>query len=228
MKRLFKVFFVVYIAVYLALSGCIALYISSKIGSTFSHKSNSHELVYLNLGKMPEDTAFTDVLAKGHWEKIKHTQIDYEHLLGVDHSCEIAQYNENDYKSLMFNASFYYTGDRIDLSQTHNKICFEDWSSLFKNFSYIKVAYCDREGNILGVTEEKYIIPVFLREVSYELYADDEELSYKIGTERPFRDDKLWILFIVMTILGVVYIIRFRHRKKKLIQSEKTANKRKE
>ena len=71
-------------------------------------------------------------------------------------------------------------------------------------------------------------MPVFLRRVSYDLYADGDELSYKVGTVSPFRDSRMWLLFIAMTIFGVVYLIHNRRRKKKLIQSGETDNERKE
>ena len=223
MKRLSKVFSVVFLAVYLVLLGFVVLWIISRIMISAS----STQLLYLNLGKMPEGTVFADVLAKGDWNKVRKTNIDYEDLLGVDHTCEIEQYDKDGYKSLMFNADFYYTGDRIDSTQSHNKIGFEDWSDLFKDLPYIKVAYCDKDGNILGITEEKHLMPVFLRNVSYDLYADGDELSYKVGLS-PYRDNRMWILFITMTIFGVVYLIHNRRRKKKLIQSGETDNERKE
>lgn len=221
MKRASKVFSVVFKAVYLVLFGFVVLWIISRIMISAS----STQLLYLNLGKIPEGTVFADVLAKGDWNKVRKTNIDYEDLLGVDQTCEIAQYDKDGYKSLMFNADLYYTGDRIDSTQPDNKICFEDWSDLFKELPYIKVAYCDKDGNILGITEEKHITPVFMRRSPYNLYADGEELSYKLG---PLDDIKPWILFIAMTIFGIVYKIYNSRRKKKLIQSGETDNERKE
>ena len=81
------------------------------------------------------------------------------------------------------------------------------------------MAYCDKDGNILGFTEEKHIRPEFLRSVSYDLYVDGDELSYKVITEHPFKDSRLWILFLAMTVCGIVYIICRRRIKKKILQS---------
>ncbi|MGB4093454.1 MAG: hypothetical protein WBK46_16160 [Ruminococcus flavefaciens] len=229
MKRLSKVLSVVFIAVYLVLAGCIGLSIISSITNSARSSSGSDQLVYLHLENVPEGTVFADVLAKGHWERESPTYMTYEPVLGISgHDCEIAQYDKDGYKSLMFHTEFFYTGDRIDPAQPDNKICFEDWAGRFEYLPYIKVAYCDKDGNILGITEEKHIMPVFLRRVSYDLYADGDELSYKAGTVSPFRDSRMWLLFIAMTIFGVVYLIRNKRRKKKLLQSGETDNERKE
>lgn len=229
MKRLFKVFSVVFIAAYLVLAGCIGLSIISSITNDARSSAGSDQLVYLHLENVPEGTVFADVLAKGNWERESPTYMTYEHILGISgHDCEIAQYGKDGYKSLMFNTEFFYTGDKIDPAQPQNKICFEDWSGYFEDLPYIMVAYCDKDGNILGITEEKHIMPVFLRRVSYDLYADGDELSYKAATVSPFRDSRLWILFIAMTVCGIVYIICSRRRKKKLLQSGETDNERKE
>lgn len=224
MKRLFKVFSVVFIAVYLVLAGCVVSWIINRITTG----AWSNQLVYLHLGKMPKGTVFADVLAKGDWDRINRAYLGYEHILGIGKDCEIAQYDEDGYKSLMFHTEFFYTGDKIDPAQSHNTICFEDWGGIFKELPHIKVAYCDKGGNILDITEEKHIMPVFLRRVSYDLYADGDELSYRGVTVSPFRDSRLWILFLAMTICSIVYKIRIRRRKKKLIQSGETDNEQKE
>ena len=224
-EALFKAFSVVYIAVYLVLSGCIVSWITSGMNLI----GGCEYLVHLDLGKIPEGTVFADVLAKGDWDRVEQAYWTYESTLGISgHDCEDAQYDMDGYKSLMFHTTFNYTGDKIDPAQSHNKVCFEYWRSYFEYLPYIKVAYCDKDGNILGFTEEKHIRPVFLRSVSYDLYADGDELSYKVVTEHPFKNSRLKILFLAMTVFGIIYKIRIRRKKKKLIQSGETDNERKE
>ena len=74
------------------------------------------------------------------------------------------------------------------------------------NIREIKVAYCDKDGNILGITEEKKVMPAYLRLVQYEFDADGGELSYKRITKRPFF--QIWLLMLIMLILGVFILIR--------------------
>lgn len=98
---------------------------------------------------------------------------------------------------------------------------------IFKNLPYVKIAYCDKDGNILGITEEKKVMPAYLRRVRYEFYADGEKLSYRRITQHIYF--QIWLLLLLMLILGAVILMRMpRPENTEHIQSGEIDNERKE
>ena len=226
MKRAVKALFIaVYIAVLIALFGFLGICFGSCIGRE-SSGDVSH--VEIELENVPEGTVFVDILAKGNWEKQRRADVDNEHLLGIDRNCEIVRYDKDGYKSLMFNTEIFYEGDKIDTAESHNHLCYGGYGmAIFKNLPYVKIAYCDKDGNILGITEEKKITPVYLREVQYEFDADGEELSCRLITQHIYF--QIWLLLLFMLILGVVILMRMPSSKNtEHIQSGELDNERKE
>ena len=229
MKRKLKVIFIaVYFAVLIALFGFICMCFVSC--ACRSDKKNSVDINHfeLDLENVPEGTAFVDILAKGDWEKQRRADVDNEHLLGIDRNCEIVRYDKDGYKSLMFNTEIFYEGDKIDTEKSHNHLCYGgNGMAIFKNLPYVKIAYCDKDGNILGITEEKKIMPVYLREVQYEFDTDGEELScWRITHHIYFQ---IWLLMLIMLILGVFILIRMPDPiNTEYIQSGEVDNERKE
>ena len=200
---LFRVFIALYIAVLIALLGFLGICFGSCIGRANSDIYH----VEVELENVPEGTVFVDILAKGNWEKQRLADVDNEQLLGIDRNCEIVRYDKDGYKSLMFNTEFFYEGDKIDTERSHNHLCYGGYGmEIFKNLPYVKIAYCDKDGNILGITEEKKTTPVYLRLVQYEFDTDGEELSYRRITHHIYF--QMWLLLLFMLMLGVVILMR--------------------
>jgi len=224
MKKLSRVFIAVYTAVLIALLGFLGMCFGSCIGRG---NSDIYHLEF-ELENVPEGTVFVDILAKGNWEKQRRADVDNEHLLGIDRNCEIVRYDKDGYKSLMFNTEIFYEGDKIDTAESHNHLCYGGYGmEIFKNLPYVKIAYCDKDGNILGITEEKKVMPAYLRRVRYEFYADGEKLSYRRITQYIYF--QIWLLLLFMLILGAVILMRMpRPENTEHIQSGEIDNERKE
>ena len=220
MKRAVKVLFIaVYIAVLIALFGFLGICFGSCIGRG-SSGDVSH--VEIELENVPEGTAFADILLKDSSDELRldldiNTNFNYCALVGlipdfdIGENSEIVRYNEDDYRSLMFNhtdyGSVYLEGLEIARGENDDYMCFGGYTQpILKHFRHIKVAYCDKDGNILGITEEKKITPVYLREVQYEFDADGEELSCRLITQHIYF--QIWLLLLFMLILGVVILMR--------------------
>ena len=220
MKRAVKVLFIaVYIAVLIALFGFLGICFGSCIGRG-SSGDVSH--VEIELENVPEGTAFADILLKDSNDELRldldiNTNFNYCALVGlipdfdIGENSEIVRYNEDDYRSLMFNhtdyGSVYLEGLEIARGENDDYMCFGGYTQpILKHFRHIKVAYCDKDGNILGITEEKKITPVYLREVQYEFDADGEELSCRLITQHIYF--QIWLLLLFMLILGVVILMR--------------------
>jgi hypothetical protein len=212
MKRAVKALF---IAVYFA----VLIYIF--VGMALSgYVDFDHMNIYF--GEVPKGTAFADILLKDSSDELRldldiNTNFNYCALVGlipdfdIGENSEIVRYNEDDYRSLMFNhtdyGSVYLEGLEIARGENDDYMCFGGYTQpILKHFRHIKVAYCDKDGNILGITEEKKITPVYLREVQYEFDADGEELSCRLITQHIYF--QIWLLLLFMLILGVVILMR--------------------
>ncbi len=226
MKRKLKVIFIaVYFAVLIALFGFICMCFVSC--ACRSDKKNSVDINHfeLDLENVPEGTAFADILAKGSWEEIGLWDNGFnKQSLNLDDNCEIVQYDEDGYKSLMFKLYIVLEECEISTEKAHGHMCFGGHGQvIFEKLPYVKVAYCDKDGNILGITEKKKVMPAYLRLVQYEFDADGGELSYKRITKRPFF--QIWLLMLIMLILGVFILIRMPSSKNtEYIQSGEVDN----
>ncbi|WP_303836045.1 hypothetical protein [Ruminococcus flavefaciens] len=145
MKRAVKVLFIaVYFAVLIYTFVCLAL---------SWHVDFGHMNIYF--GEVPEGTAFADILVKG---KAEDTEMDFNvyngSVLEVDRSCEIAEYNADGYTSLFLKHKV--DLEMRDLSPDSENKYMEvgGGSHTLSRFRYIKLAYCDKDGNILGITKE--------------------------------------------------------------------------
>jgi hypothetical protein len=172
MKRAVKVLFIaVYFAVLIYTFVCLAL---------SGHVDFGHMNIYF--GEVPEGTAFADILVKG---KAEDTEMDFNvyngSVLEVDRSCEIAEYNADGYTSLFLK----HRGvdlEMRDLSPDSENKYMEvgGGSHTLSRFRYIKLAYCDKDGNILAITKKTEVKKTPLNDFTYEIKADGDELSCKV------------------------------------------------
>jgi hypothetical protein len=146
-------------------------------------------------GEVPEGTAFADILVKG---KAEDTEMDFNvyngSVLEVDRSCEIAEYNADGYTSLFLK----HRGvdlEMRDLSPDSENKYMEvgGGSHTLSQFRYIKLAYCDKDGNILGITKETEVKKTPLNDFTYEIKADGDDLRCRF-----FKAPKYYLLALVL------------------------------
>ena len=173
------------------------------------HVDFGHINIYF--GEVPEGTAFADILVKG---KAEDTEMDFNvsngYVLKVDRSCEIAEYNTDGYTSLFLK----HRGvdlEMRDLSPDSENKYMEvgGGSHTLSRFSHMKLAYCDKDGNILGITKEIKVKKTSLDGFTYEIKADGDDLRCKIFY-RPIYYLLVLILLVVVlfAVCAAVIIIK--------------------
>ena len=191
MKRAVKALFIaVYFAVLIYTFVCLAL---------SGHVDFGHMNIYF--GEVPEGTAFADILVKG---KAEDREMDFNvyngSVLKVDRSCEIAEYNTDGYTSLFLKHSGVDLEMR-DLSPDSENKYMEvgGGSHTLSRFSHMKLAYCDKDGNILGITKETEVKKTPLNDFTYEIKADGDDLRCRL-----FKAPKYYLFALVLW--GVILI----------------------
>ena len=148
----------------------------------------------ISFGEVPEGTAFADILVKG---KAEDTEMDFNvyngSVLEVDRSCEIAEYNADGYTSLFLKHKV--DLEECDLSPDSENKHMEvgGGSHTLSRFRYIKLAYCDKDGNILGITKETEVKKTPLNDFTYEIKADGDDLRCRF-----FKAPKYYLLALVL------------------------------
>jgi len=214
MKRAVKALF---IAVYFAVLICVFIYV------TFLTHDVDVQHMNIYFGEVPEGTAFADILVKG---KAEDTEMDFNvsngYVLKVDRSCEIAEYNADGYTSLFLK----HRGvdlEMRDLSPDSENKYMEvgGGSHTLSQFRYIKLAYCDKDGNILGITKETEVKKTPLNDFTYEIKADGDELSCKIVLARMYYVIAVFLLSVI--VLAVSVIVKLRRKAAQKARSAKAA-----
>ena len=146
MKRTVKALIAVYFTVFMCVFGGISAF-------AWDVDTRSQDIVLKNV---PEGTAFADILVKDKKNDKYAACFNEENgrLLGVGKDCGLAGYEEDGYTSMLLrhNCAVF---EKADLSE-HSSVSFklnEENNKLFNHFRRIKVACCDKDGNILGVTD---------------------------------------------------------------------------
>ena len=204
MKRAVKaLFIIVYFAVLIYIFACMAI---------SGHVDFDHMNIYF--GEVPEGTAFADILVKGRAED---REIDFNvsngYVLKLDSDCELAKYNEDGYASLLLRTGLAVLEDHElspETSDKHSCLGLETGDDdIFDHIHHIKVAYCDKDGNILGITEEAEVKSVLFGMPEYTIKADGNKVKLDAHVSLPF----FWgvvlpaiagaILLLVMIIMAV-------------------------
>lgn len=213
MKRAVKALF---IAVYFAVLICVFIYV------TFLTHDVDVQHMDIYFGEVPEGTAFADILVKG---KAEDTEIDFNvsngYVLKVDRSCEIAEYNVDGYTSLFLKHKV--DLEMRDLSPDSENKYMEvgGGSYTLSRFSHMKLAYCDKDGNILGITKETEVKKTPLNDFTYEIKADGDELSCKIVLARMYYVIAVFLLSVI--VLAVSVIVKLRRKAAQKARSAKAA-----
>ena len=229
-KKTAKAIIAVYFAVFMCIFGGI---------NAFAWDTDTSHLE-ISFGEVPEGTAFADILVKGKWEeKYMDFNVYNGSVLGVDSSCELAKYDEDGYISLFLKHKSI-TLEQVDMSpeseNKHMEFAPEmGTEKLFDHYRHIKVAYCDKDGNILGITNEVRVKSVSFGKAAYTIKADGSKLTCNVKTGLAFY--MLILIPIVGILLVAAALIKLLKRsiqKKqsadsiKRIQSGETDNERKE
>ena len=229
-KRTAKALIAVYFAVIMCFMGCM---------TAFAWNVDTLRQS-IELENPPDGTAFADILVKD--KKNDKYAVDFNEengkLLGVGKDCGLAKYEESGCTSMLLrhNCAVF---ERADTSGSLNVIfrLKEENNTLFNHFRRIKVAYCDKDGNILGVTDEaEFELIIFNTPAAYSIEANGSSLVCRVKTGPPYYMIVVVPLFVLVTvILLITVIIAIRVRRKtqtarmiKRIQSGEVDNERKE
>lgn len=230
MKRAVKAFIAAYFAVLMCFFG----------GSTAFAWDVDTRYQNIELKNAPSGTAFADILVKDRKNDKYAAGFNEENaqLLGVTNDCGLAKYDEDGYTSMLLrhNCAVF---DKADLS-VHKSVYFKlnvENNTLFNHFRKIKVAYCDSEGNVLGVTDEVKLESVFFNTpAAYIIQANGEMLSCRISTGPPYYMMvvvPVLVLIPAIVLITVITAVRLKRKAEtarmiKRIQSGEADNERKE
>ena len=221
------------IAVYFAVFMCVFGGMTAFAWNVDTRQQN------IELKNVPEGTAFADILVKDGKNDKYAVEFNEENgkLLGINKNCGLAGYNEGGYTSMLLrhNCAVF---ERVELSQQQytSLMLKEDNSEIFNHFQSIKVAYCDKDGNVLGVTKKAKFDKLRFNIGAYNITANGNELTCSISTGPPYYMMIIApLLVIVPAFFTTAGIIISRARKKaqsakmiKRIQSGEVDNERKE
>lgn len=231
MKRAVKAFIAVYFTVIMCFIGGMTAF----AWNVDTHSQN------ITIKNAPEGTAFADILVKD--KKNDKYAVDFNEengkLLGVGKDCGLAKYEEGGYTSMLLrhNCAVF---EKADISDSMNVIfrLKDENDMLFNHFSRIKVAYCDKNGDILGVTNASVFETVhfFNTPAAYTIETNGEGIYCRVSTGPPYYMMVVVPVLVLVPSLGIVLgIIAKRLRKKvqtdkmiKRIQSGEVDNERKE
>jgi len=221
------------IAVYFAVFMCVFGGMTAFAWNVDTRQQN------IELKNVPEGTAFADILVKDGKNDKYAVEFNEENgkLLGINKNCGLAGYNEGGYTSMLLrhNCAVF---ERVELSQQQytSLMLKEDNSEIFNHFQSIKVAYCDKDGNILGTTNEVKVKKVTWGMPAYTIKANGSSLTCDVNQGPAyFMIVLVPVMFIVLAVVIIALVITARLSKKlrlkksiKRIQSGELDNERKE
>lgn len=190
----------------------------------------------ITLKNAPKGTAFADILVKDKKNDKYAVEFNEENgkLLGVGKDCGLAKHEESGYTSMLLR----HKCAVFESSEQTNTVLRlkEANSTLFNHFRSIKVAYCDKSGNILAVTDDVKIKKSFWCMPEYTIAANGSSLTCDVNHGPPYF--MLVLVPAAFTALAVIIITvvitaklskRARLKKSiKRIQSGEVDNERKE
>lgn len=191
------------------------------------------------LENAPEGIVFADILVKDKKNDKYAADFNEENgkLLGVGKDCGLANYDTDGYTSMLLrhNCAVFEKADISDSITVTLKLN-EENSTLFNHFRSIKVAYCDKDGNILGITNEVKIKRSFWGMPAYTIAANGSSLTCDVNNGPPYFmlvlvPAALAALAVIMITVVITAKLSKRARLKKSIkriQSGEIDNERKE
>ncbi|HNZ99962.1 hypothetical protein [Ruminococcus sp.] len=196
MKRVIKVLIAVYCMAFMCIFGGI---------DAFARKHEPDRL-RVEFGEVPDGTVFADILVKDRWHDKYAIDFNEENgaFLGVGKDCGLAKYDKNGYTSLLLRHSCAeFQGAALSPDDRWKYVSYQfkiSSKNLFRNYRSIKIAYCDNDGNVVGVTEKALTKTFFFTVSGYDIYADGSSLEFRL-LEAPLT------LIVVSITLGIMLII---------------------
>ena len=196
MKRVIKALIAVYYMAFMCIFGGISAF-------AWDVDTRRQDIVLKNA---PEGTAFADILVKDKKNDKYAACFNEENgaLLGVGKDCGLAKYDKNGYTSLLLRHSCAeFQGAALSPDDRWKYVSYQfkiSSKNLFRNYRSIKIAYCDNDGNVVGVTEKALTKTFFFTVSGYDIYADGSSLEFRL-LEAPLT------LIVVSITLGIMLII---------------------
>lgn len=162
----------------------------------------------MKFGEVPAGTEFADILVKEDWKRYKDDDVMSFNgqLLGLDGSCELAKYNEDGYASLILKHSLAVLEEyklSPEVSDKHSCLgMMSGDDDIFDHIHHIKVAYCDKDGNILGITDEAEVKSAVFGMPEYTIKADGSKVELDTHIKLPF----FWGVVLPAILGGILFI----------------------
>ena len=192
------------VAVYLALLMCF-------FGGTTAFAWNADTLYQnIKLKNVPAGTAFADILVKDKKKDRYAADFNEENaqLLGVGKDCGLAKYEEGGYTSMLLrhNCAVFERTDTDSMNVIFRLK--EENNTLFNHFRQIKVACCDKDGNILGVTDAAVFESVhFNTPAAYTIEVNGEGLYCRVNTGPPYYLLVVVPVFVLVSAILIAAVI---------------------
>jgi len=162
----------------------------------------------MKFGEVPAGTEFADILVKEDWHRYPDgaVNVSFAPTLELDENCELAKYNEDGYASLILRTGLAVLEDHElspDSSDNHACLGLETGDEdLFDHIHHIKVAYCDKDGNILGITDEAEVKSALFGRPEYTIKADGSKVELDTRIKLTF----FWGV-VLPGVLGAILLV---------------------
>ena len=225
MKRAIKAFVAAFFAAFMCIFGGINAF------------AWDHDETWLrvHINGAPEGTAYVDLLLKD--TKNDSTAVDYndeaaartiernEKNISFGRECGLAKYNEDGYTSMLLRHNF------VEESSFGHYTLKTETHRIFNKRRCVKLAYCDKDGNVIKVTNEVKVGYANLKTpVMYYFETDGDTLTFNFAGAawsklHPWIDTLVIIVPIAFLLLCFVLVRKMiRKSKAKQINADSQAN----
>ena len=199
MKRAAKALVAVYFALFMCIFGGMTAF---AVTWDIDH---SWQLIRFDEDKVPEGTAFADILIKDKWHDKYAVDFNEENgeALGVDKDCGLAKYDKDGYTSLLLR----HNCAMFDYSIQGNIFYSLIREKLYNRYRTVKVAYCDKDGNVLGVTDAVKVKLASHKNAVYSFDVEGESLSSSVSKAPELRLGISDVIIITILLVLIILII---------------------
>ena len=162
----------------------------------------------MKFGEVPTGTVFADILVKEDWHRYPDgaVNVSFAPTLELDENCELAKYNEDGYASMILRTGLALLEDHElspEVSDKHSCLgMMSGDDDIFDHIHHIKVAYCDKDGNILGITDEAEVKSAVFGMPEYTIKADGSKVKLDTHIKLPF----FWGVVLPAILGGILFI----------------------
>ncbi len=162
----------------------------------------------MKFGEVPAGTEFADILVKEDWHRYPDgaVNVSFAPTLELDENCELAKYNEDGYASMILRTGLALLEDHElspEVSDKHSCLgMMSGDGDIFDHIHHIKVAYCDKDGNILGITDEAEVKSALFGRPEYTIKADGSKVELDTHIKLTF----FWGV-VLPGVLGAILLV---------------------